>query len=1592
MMRKHPKMKRKKISGKQRSDGKGIDNVFVRALRGDTDSTGFLIVFHVSRLLLYLLGFSVYIVIQLYDEEQASHPNNKPSPFFNTRTLFWAQTLTYAVVIIALCDTFQSIFLGVSSTIVRAIDFINISLFAFGVVRLCGYNIVTPTFLHIWNARHAFLKVVDSFHRQRPGEGDTQLLNLRIMSLFATIACVIMTSMCGVELLERSNGDYNLFSSLWFVFVTFSTVGYGDISPQTMLGQLFVMGMIIVALAILPTQFTAIAEVYRARKERGESFSQGHFSRKKHVVYIGGHVDVTSLEDFLEEMQPERLGLLVHVVILSPYHVPQDVEELIFQPAYRSSTHYIQGSAMNAADLKRASVESAERVFVMAERNSQPQETDKRAILRAWAVKDFAPDVQLHVQVMLLESKRHVEFAHVLCFDEMKYSLLAITSVSQGASTLLTNLAHTVPIEYQEDLSRKADVLDVYELSLANSVHEVVLKSSAIFGDFVGMSFQEAAMHSFDRMVCLIGVARMKEGSEVHEVFLHPSHFILKEDDVCIYISPLREDLIDTRMVNQEEADILAGHFEPDELMTDLTRQKAELSSMDIPLEIFEEDVDDDDDDDGEEDDEDDEVLNSVPSMFHSNFHLPPLYKLAHDAGFVALPSLLYPPEKQQFSLEETDFMYESAWRMGKWNEPLPQVSREEANINAQLHKCISSLVHNPQSTSMLISQSMNDVVPLLLSCGLEDVGAVNTHLLSLQLLEEVDEFTELFKRQESLCTDDVYNVAKVWASRWYQMPQLFHVKEKVLMLRLNLLELGIDTISGYSSDELKEDLVNGFKKQYEITMLTGLSMCRQFKKFNHAVALQERLKTRCSSMYSPRLQPSNHRRGRPTLAKELLTDSLWQIESAKTLWASGDKMIALQMLRYISAHSAEAQRLKAQWTGKLRLEPPDNVIQLFEKSISLACDVEKSLPQQRLSRKTLAEYADNQHMLTCEKLVSSDYKKHLRIMEKYNEEYQNRPSDDSNKRRKKTLKKILENERSAKIALASRLNMYLKCALENYIHCLSLGIDNYYDAVFRVCSLWFNNYDNQELNLIMHRWNRISSHVWLSLVYQLAARIDISSEDDKFQSTLQEIVFTIAKEHPHHTLFVLYALENGEGEYKEGDPMSSKMQAVHRLLDTIQRNSDTMSELIYQMKVVGRAYTQLANKTIESEHKNNPSYFKGDFDLARIQDGTVSKVAVLTQQLSVEPTGVYDENIVYIHKWKSEFEFVGGVNLPRILQCIGTDGNLYKEVIKGKDDSRQDAVMQQVFTMVNHWFRDDPECQRRRLQMRTYKIVPLSNTVGVIEWCKHTKPMGMWLVRDKKNAHKRYRPQDWSSSDCRKAISHPKTNEEKLSTLKTIYNHFKPVFRRFFTETFSDAGEWFERRLAYTRSVATSSMVGHILGLGDRHPNNILLDLNTAELVHIDLGVAFDQGLLLPTPEIIPFRLTRDIIDGMGIAGVEGVFRRCCEKCMMVLRKSKNSLETIVDVFVHDPLSDWKITQQKMQRVQEEGYEYNAGVVEGNEAQEVLIKVCNEQHMLHNMQISPVFVPHIFTKTNRFPPNKNRFDKSYQGSTMVYIFPCKDR
>jgi FKBP12-rapamycin complex-associated protein len=119
----------------------------------------------------------------------------------------------------------------------------------------------------------------------------------------------------------------------------------------------------------------------------------------------------------------------------------------------------------------------------------------------------------------------------------------------------------------------------------------------------------------------------------------------------------------------------------------------------------------------------------------------------------------------------------------------------------------------------------------------------------------------------------------------------------------------------------------------------------------------------------------------------------------------------------------------------------------------------------------------------------------------------------------------------------------------------------------------------------------------------------------------------------------------------------------------------------------------------------------------------------------------------------------------------------------------------------------------------------------------------------------------------------------------------------------------WLDRRTNYTRSLAVMSMVGYILGLGDRHPSNLMLDRYTGKVQHIDFGDCFEVAMHRDKyPEKVPFRLTRMLINAMEVSGIEGNFRLTCERVMRVLRDNKDSAMAMLEAFVHDPLINWRL------------------------------------------------------------------------------------
>eukprot|EP01147_Barroeca_monosierra_P009359 gene9359-1618_t len=930
------------------------------------------------------------------------------------------------------------------------------------------------------------------------------------------------------------------------------------------------------------------------------------------------------------------------------------------------------------------------------------------------------------------------------------------------------------------------------------------------------------------------------------------------------------------------------------------------------------------------------------------------LVQSAYKWGLSSIPQFVCSSvPSSELTPEETEYMYESAWRLCDW-ENIPT----QAQTNSAHKHVFSSLCTlRAESTRSIIEHLgafSHDSMGRLQNCGLEDVRPIFAELLSFQMMREIEEAADIVS-----CVDDDCKLYQTFAStmnqwqrRFLRMPNTFDAREQILTLRVNLLEIIIETTqrdNGHSS------VCSKIKEEYLEHIIQTFDICREFAKYNYALRLAERLKYRNAQSH-------------------VIPEHLWKIEIAKLLWSKKDLHLALTSMKqvYTEYKLAEPARLLGTWTGELGADTPDVVISYFEEA---KCLSNQDIKERFECQLALARYTDQQCRLLHEKMASNDYSRNVAInrrrLARINMHQESNMGSARLQRRRsvndgqlRVLERSLRADKVMFESMACSRMKYLEIALKNYLEALPSTGENYRDIIFCVCSLWFNHTDKDNVQLLIaEHIERVPTYQWLPLIYQLAARLDVSNKTESpktdkksFHSVLKKLVQRVTADHPHHVLFVLVALANGDQQNSTVSQITPKMQVAKSILDELETSKENdLSHLVKQVYAVSRGYIQLATLPIDKKFKSNPAHYENSFTLASLTN--VEKVAVITKETTVSPTARYfDEDVVRIRKWDSQFDFAGGINLPKIINCLGTDGHSYKQVVKGNDDSRQDAVMQQVFCMVNLWLKRDPECQRRRMNIRTFKVVPLSSTVGVLEWCMNTEPLGHWLVAPKSGAHERYRSKDWPSSRCRHVFQEAASAADKQRLFADICEHFKPVLRRFFTEYFRNPGDWFERRLAYTRSVAASSMAGYIIGLGDRHPNNILIDKTTAEVIHIDLGIAFERGKLLPTPETVPFRLTRDIVDGMGMAGVDGIFRRCCEKCLTVLRNSATPLGTILDVFIHDPLSKWKLTIDKVRELRIDGCTKEGAATEEaesieNEAQKILIKVQQKLSGFHNGQ-----------------------------------------
>ncbi|WPK25591.1 hypothetical protein PUMCH_002911 [Australozyma saopauloensis] len=293
--------------------------------------------------------------------------------------------------------------------------------------------------------------------------------------------------------------------------------------------------------------------------------------------------------------------------------------------------------------------------------------------------------------------------------------------------------------------------------------------------------------------------------------------------------------------------------------------------------------------------------------------------------------------------------------------------------------------------------------------------------------------------------------------------------------------------------------------------------------------------------------------------------------------------------------------------------------------------------------------------------------------------------------------------------------------------------------------------------------------------------------------------------------------------------------------------------------------------------------------------------------QLAVPGSYQAGKPIVRIMKFDSTFTVISSKQRPRKLSCRGSDGKEHQFLLKGHEDIRQDNLVMQLFGLVNTLLVNDTECFKRHLDIQQYPAIPLSPKVGLLGWVPNSDTFHV-LIREYRESRKillniehrimMHMVQEYDDLTILQKV--------EVFTLALDNTRGQDLYKVLWLKSkLSEA--WLDRRTTYTRLLAVMSMVGYILGLGDRHPSNLMLDRFTGKVVHIDFGDCFEAAILREKyPEKVPFRLTRMLNYAMEVSGIEGSFRITCEHVMRVLRANKESLMAILEAFAYDPLINW--------------------------------------------------------------------------------------
>ena len=576
-------------------------------------------------------------------------------------------------------------------------------------------------------------------------------------------------------------------------------------------------------------------------------------------------------------------------------------------------------------------------------------------------------------------------------------------------------------------------------------------------------------------------------------------------------------------------------------------------------------------------------------------------------------------------------------------------------------------------------------------------------------------------------------------------------------------------------------------------------------------------------------------------------------------------------------------------------------------------------------------------------------------------------------------------------------ISTYLHQTIELYSKAVLSGTKYIGQTLPRMLTLWFSNttpeaplISRTTCERIQDRMRKTGEKVPASILYtcisQLVSRAQHpNSETSKLinQTFLSKILYAF----PHHGIWHVAGMMYSLNTDRQSIGKSILKEVGIAFYKETGKNSTR--ELFEDCLKLFRNLIELAAH--DTKEKKLNWKIGESCNLSRMIVPTKSALHInLPDSTHSEGGDEMDSNFVYfptdqlfIKSFKEVVEVAASKARPKIISLLTVCGKTIKFLCKQEKngDLRKDAHMMEFNCIINRLLQEDSDARKRCLRLRTFSVTCLNEECGILEWVNNTNTLRNLIFE----SHS-YLPEVYPIIQAKDVMEELKRIQEiyfsDLDQLVLKYNElvltkYRPYLHRWFFEKYSDPSEWLEARTSFTHSSAIWSIVGHIIGLGDRHTENILVDTFNGELVHVDFDCLFDKGLTLARPEIVPFRLTPNIVDAMGVCGIEGGYRKSMEVSLKLLRSNKDILLSILEPFLRDPTVAWgragRAQQLKISSFTSNSKHTRPTTEHDNaDAKEALFKISKRLDGVYNIfhpkahEISNVYISKNMTIPNR--------------------------